>query len=105
MANLDLPGNRAGLDEHVPFLPLVTLRKNVGVRAECKSKAGKDLTVVLSALQDKVYENAEAQAKLFMEYVHSSKDEADDFDFEGDRQYDGGSYDTAFAGNTKHDQA
>ncbi|KAL3141011.1 hypothetical protein ABBQ32_005525 [Trebouxia sp. C0010 RCD-2024] len=55
--------------------------------------------------KDKVYANAEAQAKLFMEYVHSSKDEADDFDFEGDRQYDGGSYDGAFAGNTKHGQA
>lgn len=56
------------------------------------------------AVQDKVYANAEAQAKLFMEYVHSSKDEADEFDFEGDRQYDGGSYDSAFTGNTKHDQ-
>lgn len=52
-----------------------------------------------------MYTNAEAQAKLFMEYVNSSKDEADDFDFEGDRQYDGGSYDSEFAGNTKHDQA
>ena len=68
-------------------------------------KAGKDVTDSLCAVQDKVYANAEAQAKLFMEYVHSSKDEADDFDFEGDRQYDGGSYDTAFSGNTKHDQA
>ena len=46
---------------------------------------------LVSVLQDKVYANAEAQAKLFMEYVHSSKDEADDFDFEGDRQYDGSS--------------
>lgn len=61
--------------------------------------------MIVCAVQDKVYANAEAQAKLFMEYVHSSKDEADDFDFEGDRQYDGGSYDGAFAGNTKHGQA
>ena len=68
-------------------------------------KGRQGFQVVLCAVQDKVYENAEAQAKLFMEYVHSSKDEADDFDFEGDRSYDGGSYDTAFAGNTKHDQA
>ena len=61
--------------------------------------------MIFLLLQEKVYANAETQAKLFMEYVHSSKDEADDFDFEGDRQYDGGSYDSAFAGNTKHDQA
>lgn len=55
--------------------------------------------------KEKVYANAEAQAKLFMEYVQSSKDEGDDFDFDGDRQYDGGSYDSEFAGSNKHNQA
>lgn len=59
----------------------------------------------LPIAQEKVYANAEAQAKLFMEYVQSSKDEGDDFDFDGDRQYDGGSYDSEFAGSNKHNQA
>lgn len=63
------------------------------------------LTVFWHTLQEKVYANAEAQAKLFMEYVQSSKDEGDDFDFDGDREYDGSSYDSEFAGNTRHDHA
>ena len=52
-----------------------------------------------------VYNNAEAQAKLFMEYVQSSSDEGDQFDFEGNRDYDGGSYDSEFSGNSRHNQA
>ena len=58
-------------------------------------------------LQEKVYAGAEAQAQLFMEYIQSSRDQSvdDDFDFDGEREYDGGSYDSAFAGNTRHNQA
>ena len=57
-------------------------------------------------LQEKVYAGAEAQAQLFMEYIQSSRDQSvdDDFDFDGEREYDGGSYDSAFAGNTRHNQ-
>ena len=57
-----------------------------------------------AVLQEKVYANADAQAKLFMEYVQSSQDQDQDqgdFDFEGDRQYDGGSFDSEFAGNAR----
>ena len=58
-------------------------------------------------LQEKVYAGAETQAQLFMEYIQSSRDQSvdDDFDFDGERDYDGGSYDSAFAGNTRHNQA
>ena len=54
-----------------------------------------------------MYAGAEAQAQLFMEYIQSSRDQSvdDDFDFDGERDYDGGSYDSAFAGNTRHNQA
>ncbi|DBA87273.1 TPA: Ribosomal protein S1 [Trebouxia sp. C0004] len=57
--------------------------------------------------KEKVYAGAEAQAQLFMEYIQSSRDQSvdDDFDFDGEREYDGGSYDSAFAGNTRHNQA
>lgn len=57
--------------------------------------------------KEKVYAGAEAQAQLFMEYIQSSQDQSvdDDFDFDGEREYDGGSYDSAFAGNTRHNQA
>ena len=47
-----------------------------------------------------MYANADAQAKLFLEYVQSSQDQGD-FDFDGDREYDGGSYDASFAGNAR----
>ena len=46
-----------------------------------------------------MYENAEAQARIFMDYVQSSKDAEDDFDFEGDREPDTGSPDSQIAGN------
>ena len=69
------------------------------------SKKNSDISPFLDAvLQEKVYANADAQAKLFMEYVQSSQDQDQDqadFDFEGDRQYDGGSFDSEFAGNAR----
>lgn len=48
-----------------------------------------------------MYANAEAQAQAFLEYVNSSQD----FDFEGDREYDGGSFDSDFAGNARSSSA
>lgn len=48
-------------------------------------------------LQEKVYANAEVQAKAFLEYVQSSQD----FDFDGDREYDGGSFDQEFSGSAR----
>ena len=70
-----------------------------------RSKFCNNISPFLDAvLQEKVYANADAQAKLFMEYVQSSQDQDQDqgdFDFEGDRQYDGGSFDSEFAGNAR----
>ena len=40
------------------------------------------LDTLCRILQEKVYENAEVQAKMFMEYVKSSRDEGDDFSFD-----------------------
>ena len=54
--------------------------------------------MLLFLLQERVYENAEAQARIFMDYVQSSKDAEDDFDFEGERETDAGSPDSQTAG-------
>lgn len=78
-----------------------------GLKAGSAFKHAAGLISTRFCLQEKVYAGAEAQAQLFMEYIQSSRDQSvdDDFDFDGEREYDGGSYDSAFAGNTRHNQA